>query len=71
MENKILKATMMTSGIVAILFIGNFLVHFLFYLIDGALEKFGSATWLGLNAVMLLSIVVFISGKIRTRGLSI
>ena len=58
---KPLQTTILTlSGALALLFLGNFLVHLFFYLIDGSMAKFGKPVWIVLNGIMLLMTGVFI-----------
>ncbi len=48
--DKFIKITLLIiSGSMAILFAGNFLIHLLFYLIDGNVGKFLSPIWMVLN----------------------
>lgn len=59
--NKNFQATFLAlSGLLAILFLGNFLVHLIFYIMDGNLGKFASPVWLGLNGVMLFLTAIFV-----------
>lgn len=57
---KTLQTTILTlSGALALLFLGNFLVHLFLYLIDGSMAKFAKPVWIVLNGTMLLMSVVF------------
>lgn len=58
---KIFNTTILAlSGILALLFVGNLVVHFLLYLVDGSVEKFLSPTWMYVNGIMVFFSLVFL-----------
>ena len=68
---KILRTLLLVvSGIIAVLFVGNLLVHYLFYVIDGNVGKFLSPPWIILNAIMVFFCVVFGWTLKKERGVS-
>jgi hypothetical protein len=58
---KFLKAVLLiTWGTLSILLLGNVLIHLLFYLVDGTVDKFLSQIWVGLlMATALISCSLF------------
>ena len=55
------------SGVLAMLFIGNLLIHLAFYLYDGNLVKFLSPPWMVMNAITVVLTAVFV-GVMRKEG---
>jgi len=59
MHKFLILAIQMIIGLLAILLLGNFLVHFIFYVIDGEMGKFLTPIWLLLNGVTVMFCVGF------------
>ena len=70
MSKNINTVTLILSGCIAAMFLGNMLVHSLFYLVDGNMGKFLSPIWMGMNGIMVFFCVVFGWAMKRERGLS-
>jgi hypothetical protein len=60
MKKSLQLSALIVSGLLASLFILNFLVHLIFYILDGSIVKFTSPMWIGLNGVMILLVGIFV-----------
>ena len=70
MKNTFRTVVQSISGILAIVFLGNLLVHIPFYLIDGNLFKLFSPAWLVLNGITLGLCLVYVFVMKRGKEMS-